>query len=126
MLVEEGFSVLDHMTITSLHKASRTWQREILNPLRLVRKQIGKMEVSEARLVYKSLKSSELDAEKAEQAVLLQVLDGKLLSKAKSYSQGDVIQNLSIYLSLLKESLNTSDNADILFLAQRGFHLKRD
>ncbi len=101
-LAEMGFGQLDVRVLTTIFKMSDNWQREILNPLRLVRRQINGIAGQEILKVYKSLKISELVAEKAEQAVLIQTLDGKFIPKSTDSAHNHLIRNVEIYFSFLK------------------------
>jgi uncharacterized protein (TIGR02444 family) len=74
-LARRGLGPLDEKTITAINAAALPWQQGVIRPLRSVRRQMQAMAGLEAKKVYKSLKASELSAEKAEQKSLVSVLD---------------------------------------------------
>jgi uncharacterized protein (TIGR02444 family) len=115
-LFHKGYGQITATVMAALYKVSNSWQREILKPMRQVRKQIGHIEGREAGLVYKFFLASELKAEKAEQAVLIQNLDGQMLSKETETPQRHLKQNLDHYFSYLKVEFDEKDLNSIKYI----------
>ncbi len=74
-LARRGLGPLDEKLVLAITAAAIPWQQGVIRPLRSVRRQMKAMEGMEAHNVYKSLKASELEAERAEQESLVSVLD---------------------------------------------------
>ncbi|MGY8985399.1 MAG: TIGR02444 family protein [Sphingomonadales bacterium] len=119
-LVQKGFGNLEPKVITELSKISDIWQKEILGPMRLVRKQIDNIDGDEAKHVYKSLLASELKAEKTEQAVLIQSLNGKNLSKINKAPCNHLTNNLELYFLTLKVNFDEECLESVKYIIQNS------
>jgi uncharacterized protein (TIGR02444 family) len=60
--------------LQSIIKTSLQWQRDVVEPLRQLRKKIGALEGVDARTIKVSMLRSELEAEKSEQFALLEMM----------------------------------------------------
>lgn len=70
-----GWPRLMHQDVARLVRTSQLWQKEIIGPLRQLRQQIKGACQANAPGIYESVKSSELEAERAEQIALIGALD---------------------------------------------------
>ncbi|MCK5041948.1 MAG: TIGR02444 family protein [Sphingomonadales bacterium] len=85
-LVDKNKDISNQKFLQSIIKIAAPWQRDVVEPLRHLRKQIGAMQGLDARKVKASLLRSELEAEKSEQLALLDFLGQTSFSDEKLFS----------------------------------------
>lgn len=95
--------VLDRKFIETVIKISGQWQKDVVEPLRQLRKQISSMRGLDARKVKTSLLSSELEAEKSEQQALADIPITLIKNINKSPSVADKKKKLEAALLLYFE-----------------------
>lgn len=121
-LSSSKYGSLDKEIIEKLCQISLTWQKNILSPMRMVRKNVGGISGRDSRHVYKSLLQSELQAERAEQAVLIQCLDGHLINKVANKTKDHLIENMNLYILSLGKYPNADDIESINYIIDRSLN----
>lgn len=97
----------NHKNLPSIVEVSRQWQKDIIEPLRHLRKQIGAMQGLDAKKVKSSLLRSELEAEKSEQLALLSLITPSQIDSAPTHSNAEkhkaVRQAIGIYFEIISD-----------------------
>ncbi len=114
--------VLGKRDICFLTERSRAWQRDVISSIRMTRRQIGKSDELAQRRIYRSLKASELEAEKQELVILIEALDelSKGTDQTDTSQKGkpeDLMAGLLIYFECLGVLLKPKDRQQLAILA---------
>lgn len=107
--------------LEELIAAVRPWRTEIIEPLRAVRRQLGKggaHEGADAALLEK-LKSAELDSEAVQQRIIFE----RLPLEAGEASEQIAAENLKTYVKLLAVECDSAATADLAAVLRGAFPL---
>jgi|GEM_PF-2041409 len=73
-LVINGWGPLDEYFLATVIKTARPWQKDVVRPLRALRRELKALSLPEARKIRTSVQHSEIAAERAEQTALVEVM----------------------------------------------------